>query len=264
MPLDTTLKNAHPYEPSKSIVAKIARRLVPFQERRELRFKLDRPVVSFTFDDFPRSAVENGSDILEREGWCATFYVASGLRDVFNHQGQHFAAEDLPALEAKGHEIAGHSFSHIDLTNLSPAALINETKRNEKALRNMGVTGSIDNFAYPFGAVSAKVKRTLGDHFKTLRGITPGSHTHKADLNGLKSAPIFSGIKLDHTMKLIAGLKSNPGWLTLFAHDIRDTPSEWGCTPEEFNSVISAVKQSGAIVLPINKAVSHVEGNHDH
>lgn len=262
MPLDTTLKNAHPYEPSKSLTAKIARRLVPFQERRDIRFKLDRPVVSFTFDDFPRSAIENGADVLEREGWTGTFYVASGLRDVFNHQGQHFAAKDLPALETKGHEIAGHTFSHIDLTNLSTPALLNEIKRNEKALRSMGVTGSIENFAYPFGAVSVRVKKTLGEKFKTLRGIKPGAHTHKADLNGLKSAPVFSGEKMAHTLKLIKELKSNPGWLTLFAHDIRETPSEWGCTPAEFETVVSAVKQSGAIVLPINQALSHVEENH--
>ena len=262
MPLDATLKNAHPYEPSKSIVSKIARRLVTFQERRDLRIRLDHPIVSFTFDDFPRSAIENGSDLLEREGWRATFYVAAGLRDVYNHHGQQFAAEDLPALEARGHEIGEHSFSHIDLTNLSPAALLSEINRNKKALRNMGVKGPIENFAYPFGAVSARVKKTLGNRFKTLRAIAPGTHTDKIDLNGLKSAPLFSGPKLAHTLELISGLKTNPGWLTLFAHDIRDTPSEWGCTPEEFKTVIEAVKQSGAIVLPVHQALSHIEGYH--
>ncbi|NNC37977.1 MAG: polysaccharide deacetylase family protein [Hyphomonadaceae bacterium] len=261
MPLDLTLKNAHPYEPSKSLVAKIARRLVPFQERRDVRFKLDKPVVSFTFDDFPRSAIENGSDLLEKQGWNATFYVAAGLRDVFNHHGQQFAAEDLPALEARGHEIAGHSFGHIDLTYLSQTALIAEINRNKKALRAMGVNGPIDNFAYPFGAVSALLKKTLAGQFKTLRGITPATHVNKADLNGLKSAPVFSGAKLDHTMTLIEGLKSQPGWLTLFAHDIRDTPSEWGCTPEEFTAIIEAVKNTGALVLPIQSAIQHVESN---
>jgi peptidoglycan/xylan/chitin deacetylase (PgdA/CDA1 family) len=262
MPLDTTLKNVQPYEPSNRLAAKIARRFVPFQEQRDLRFALKRPVVSFTFDDFPRSAIENGSDVLERQGWNATFYVAAGLRDVHNHHGQQFSAVDLPALEARGHEIAAHSFSHIDMTKLSSAALISEINRNEKTLRNMGVKGPIDNFAYPFGAVNVNVKKTLGERFKSLRGITPGAHRDKADLNGLKSAPIFSGDKLAHTLKLINGLKSKPGWLTLFAHDVRDTPSEWGCTPEEFKAVIAAVKQSGALVLPIQEAISHIEANH--
>lgn len=261
MPLDVTLDNAHPYEPSKSLFAKIARRWVPMQERRDIHFKLDRPVVSFTFDDFPRSAIENGSDLLEKLDWHATFYVAAGLVDVVNHHGQQYSAEDLPLLESKGHEIGAHSFGHIDLTHLSPSALATETERNDKALRNMGVTGSIENFAYPFGAVTARVKKMLGEHFKSLRGIAPATHINKADLNGLKSSPIFSGSKFDHTMNLIKRLKANPGWLTLFAHDIRNTPSEWGCTPDEFKAVIEAVKQSGAIVLPINQAISHVESN---
>ena len=262
MRLDPISLGAHPYEPSKSLAAKIARRLVPYQARREIRFKLEKPVVSFTFDDFPRSAIENGSDILEREGWNATFYVASGLRDVTNHHGRQYAADDLPALESRGHEIAGHSFSHVDLTNLSPAALIAEINRNKKSLHNMGVKGTVRNFAYPFGAISARVKTTLAPHFKTLRGIAPGIQTDKADLNCLKSAPIFTGPKFAKTLKLIGELKSNPGWLTLFGHDIRDTPSEWGCTPDEFKTIVAAVKQSGAIVLPVHQAISHLEGNH--
>ena len=66
---------------------------------------------------------------------------------------------------------------------------------------------------------------------------------------------------MDQALKLIKDLKSKPGWLTLFAHDIRDTPSEWGCTPEEFKTVLAAVKQSGAIVLPVHQAISLIEDN---
>ena len=251
------------YEPSKSLAAKIARRLVPLQARRELRFSLDQPVVSFTFDDFPRSSIANGSDILEREGWNATFYVASGLRDAHNHHGQQFTAEDLQALEDRGHEIACHTFSHIDCTTISRDAVLKEIDQNREALRAMGIKGNIDHFAYPFGAVDRKTKRALEKRFKTLRGINPQTNRDRLDLNCLDSAGLFSGKALEHTLRLIKGQSNAPGWLTLFAHDICNEPSKWGCTPDEFETIVDAVKQSGAIVLTIHQAFSHVKENND-
>jgi len=262
MRVEPQLLNAHPYEPPKGLTAKIARRLVPYQAKRVLKFRLTRPIVSFTFDDFPRSAISHGAVPLEQEGWKATFYVASALRDVTNHHGLHFAADDLPFLQSRGHEIGGHSFSHVDFSNLTPAAQISEINRNKNSLHDMGVKGVISNFAYPYGGVTVAAKRTLANQYKSLRGIRPGAHCGSADLNGLKSAPVFTGPKMAKTLDLIKSLKHKPAWLTLFAHDIRDTPSEWGCTPDEFKIVMAAVKQSGAIVLPIGQAISLVEGNH--
>ncbi len=252
-----------PYEPSSSLSAKITRKLVPYQRRRNFYFKTKRPVVSFTFDDFPRSAITNGSDILEREGWHSTFYVAAGLAGINNHHGQHFLPEDLLTLKDKGHEIAGHTYGHKDCERLSVQDALKEIDRNKSALMAMGITDKIDHFAYPFGATSVALKQGLQNQFKTMRGIKAGVHRNKADLNGLMSAPLFSGKKLTHAMSLISSLKTRPGWLTLFVHDIRNQPSQWGCTPDEFMLIIQAVKNSGAIVLPIGTAVQQLEAQYE-
>ena len=37
------------------------------------------PIISFTFDDFPRSALYTGGAILERFGLNGTYYAAFGL-----------------------------------------------------------------------------------------------------------------------------------------------------------------------------------------
>lgn len=251
-----------PYEPSRSVSAKIARRLLPYRARRDIRFSLTRPIVSFTFDDFPRSAIENGSNVLEAEGWAGTFYVASGLMGTSNHHGAHFKAEDIIPLTVRGHEIAGHTFTHSDCDQLGTRDTLAEIDRNKAALEAMGHIGNIEHFAYPFGAANADLKQALQDQFKTVRGIAPGVQVGKADLNGLLSTPLFSGAKLGQALEMIEGLKARPGWLTLFTHDIRDTPSAWGCTPEEFLKIVQAVKKSGALVLPIGKALQHLEAHH--
>ncbi len=252
-----------PYLPSDSIFSKMSRKMTPFFACRTLKFKLDRPIVSFTFDDFPRTAVKNGAKVLEAENWKATFYVSAGLEGAKNHHGQNFYASDLPILENKGHEIAGHTFSHIDCTEGSNTSVLDDIRRNQKALKSMGVNNSIEHFAFPYGATNPKLKTLLSKEFKTLRGIKTGMHIGSADLNGLRSSGIYSDETLTPLLANIASLKNRPSWLTVFAHDICENPSKWGCTPRDFIKVVDAVKQSGALVLPIGHALELLGGCHE-
>jgi len=227
--------------------------------RRDIRISLKRPIVSFTFDDFPRSALYEGADMLAKHNWLATFYVAAGLAGVHNHHGQSFTDTDLLYLQTKGHEIAGHTYSHLDCGQSDEQQVLTEIERNKIALREMGVKKPIEHFAWPYGTTNIASKTALQSHFKTMRGVTSGVNRGRADLNCLKSTPLYSGVKLDHAVSLIEGLEKRPGWLILFTHDVRENPSEWGLTPAEFLGIIDAVKTSGASVLPVGKALETVE-----
>ena len=250
------------YEPSSSIRAKVSRKLLPMQARRDLKFKLERPIVSFTFDDFPRSARYQGADILAMQGWRATFYVAAGLKDITNHHGDSFREIDLTHIRECGHEIAGHTFSHLDCTNSTPEQVLAEIEQNSTALRAMGVSTPIEHFAWPYGTANGALKSALGKRFKSMRGVTSGVHYKKADLNMLKSVPLFSGAEYDDALQMLGALKEKPGWLIFFTHDVRDIPSKWGITPIEFGKIIAAVKDCGAQVLPVGKALKKLEGIH--
>ncbi len=247
------------YQPPTNLRAKIERKLLPFQARRNLPVNLTRPIVSFTFDDFPRSALKNGARVLEARNWRASFYVACGLAGTTNHHGKNFAAKDVRELFENGHEIAGHTYSHVDCTTLSMDAVALEISRNRDALKKIGIKAAPEHFAYPYGSASPQLKRFLSGRFKSMRGIAPGVHHKTADLNGLKSTPLFSGERVAQALALIESLKRKPGWLTLFAHDIRPSPSPWGCTPHEFLSVVRAVENTGAQVMPIGEALAHLE-----
>ena len=50
------------------------------------------PIVSFTFDDFPRSAYSVGGAMLEKFGARGTYYVTAGLMNVSNELGELFVA----------------------------------------------------------------------------------------------------------------------------------------------------------------------------
>ena len=259
---DTLTLQPAPYEPSEALNVKLKRRLLKYRAQRRVPVKLDRPIVSFSFDDFPRSAIRCGAKALEREGWLGTFYVATGLMGAHNHHGENFLAEDISYLIRRGHEIGAHSHGHLDAAANSHETIMQDILRNEAELKKLGITAPIRQFAYPYGQRTAALKRALGRRYQTLRGVTPGVHRGHADFNDLQSAQLFSGPKLSQTLALIESLKDSPGWLTLFTHDIVNAPSAWGCTPEEFMTCIKAVKSSGARVLTIGAAADIVEARH--
>ena len=63
------------------------------------------PIVSFTFDDFPRSALHVGGEILRARGFAGTYYASLGLVDRDSPVGRIFSVYDLKSLLAQGHEL---------------------------------------------------------------------------------------------------------------------------------------------------------------
>ncbi|MBZ5623491.1 MAG: polysaccharide deacetylase family protein [Acidobacteriia bacterium] len=71
-----------------------------------------RPLISFTFDDFPRSALHTGGAILNRSGLAGTYYACLGLMGGETATGKLFNADDLKILIDRGHELGCHTYSH--------------------------------------------------------------------------------------------------------------------------------------------------------
>ena len=45
------------------------------------------------------------------------------------------------------------------------------------------------------------------------------------------------------------------GWLIFATHDVRETPSRFGCTPDFFEQVVQWSLESGARILPVVEAL---------
>lgn len=249
------------YEPSNTLIDKVARTLRTYQHRRMLDFKLDVPIISVSFDDFPKTAISEGARALEARNLRGTYYTCASFAGTTNHHGPQYDQSDIPALEASGHEIGGHTFSHVDCVNLDSHEVVSEVDKNQAALLAMGLKSSPTGFAYPYGSVNKDLKPVLGQKFKASRGIRSGAHYDKADLNELKSIGLYAQT-FNTVMAQIASLKARPGWLTLFTHDIQDSPTAWGCTPKQFETVLDAALQIGCVILPVRDAVDYLETQH--
>src|ERR1700747_1049840 len=63
--------------------------------RRPVAIRTNRPLISFTFDDFPQSALFVGGAILKRFGLRGTYYVSLGLAGQDSPSGRIVSSDQL-------------------------------------------------------------------------------------------------------------------------------------------------------------------------
>lgn len=80
--------------------------------RRPIFLQSAKPIISFTFDDFPTSALKIGGAILKNHRIAGTYYASLGLMDRDSPVGRIFSADDLKNLIAQGDELGCHTFAH--------------------------------------------------------------------------------------------------------------------------------------------------------
>jgi len=220
---------------------------------------LKESIISFGFDDCPLSPLQTALPLLEAEGWRATIYIACGLCDTENHLGKHMCLSDVVDVYERNHEIADHTFSHISANDLTIEEYLDDIEKNQDTLEGLGLPRS-RHFAYPLGHVSPALKRAVSERFLTSRGVLSPTHP-KQDSNLLKAARIYSGKSLQDALRQIELAKNTPIWLNFFTHDVRENPSQFGCTPSEFQTVVNAVKDSGLRVMTVDKAYRAIQNN---
>ena len=235
----------------KAIQAKIMRHVSRRTDRSVLP-SLTNSIISIGFDDCPKSAFTNGLPLMEAEGWRATIYVACGLCETTNHLGLHVSEADIIDAHNKGHEIADHTYSHLSANDVDLNAYMADIERNQRALQKLGLPRS-RHFAYPYGHVTPPLKKALRTQFETLRGVVTAP-TAIQDANLMWATRVYSNDSIEMTLEKITAAKDTPQWLHLYTHDVRDTPSKFGCTKEDFQTVLTAIKESGIPVMTVDEA----------
>jgi len=245
----------------RSRLGRLAYRARDWYTVRTLMVRPPVPLVSFTFDDFPESAYRIGGTILERHHARATYYAALGLMGSTTECGRQFAVHDLHSLVEHGHELACHSFTHLDARTVSSSTYRSDVLRNQAAVSRLLPGVTLHNFSYPFGRTAPWTGRILGRRFRTCRGIAAGINAGQANLNALRANQIYSThFDRDRLAALIRANEELRGWLVFYTHDIADVPSRFGCTPEQFETVVRLVMESRSRVITVDEAVRTIRG----
>jgi peptidoglycan/xylan/chitin deacetylase (PgdA/CDA1 family) len=242
--------------------------------RRRLAVEIALPLISFTFDDFPRTAFLEAGSILTRYGVLGTYYASLGLLGKESDLGPMYDAEDLKELVQLGHELGCHTFGHCHSWNTAPDAYENAILENQQALTQVLPGASFQTFAYPHSAPRLALKKVAGRYFRCCRGggLKPGRYLHRhaaggqtfnlgvTDLNYLCAFFLEKSRDTPEVVKSLIDQNARArGWLIFATHDVCADPSPFGCTPDFFEQVVQWSLESGARILPVVKALEVVQ-----
>ncbi len=236
--------------------ARVSHRLATYLSVEPFRLLNETPMVSFTFDDIPKSAATTGAKLLEDHDARGTFYVSGGLVGTASPNWISADAADIVDLHRHGHEIGCHTFTHTRACDLDAESLAAEIARNRRYLHALDPSIKIGNFAYPFGYGSFGRKGQLKQAFQSCRSIVPGVNSDTVDLQFLRSTPLIDHhIGRDEIERAFDQAQTCNGWLIFYTHDVVDQPSEYGCSPDLMKHALEVARSRKIPVLTMAEAL---------
>jgi len=245
--------------PIDRLAGRLTNRLIRATPWQVIRVPTREPIVSFTFDDVPDSALGAGATILEARGVRGTFYISGGLEGRVEPNRTLIDAAGCKELAARGHEIGCHTYAHQDLRHLNPSVLTADLARNARYLNAADPRPGRRNFAYPYGGGSLGKRAMLANVFRTCRAAGEAINRGPTDPTFLRAVEIrqpeahASGLT-----RWIDALVADPGWLIFYTHDISPTPTPYGCTAATFERLVGHAVERGCRVLAVDAALDRM------
>jgi peptidoglycan/xylan/chitin deacetylase (PgdA/CDA1 family) len=245
----------------QALLAKANNGLTRHVRFKTARARLDAPIASFTFDDFPRSAWTTGGPILARYGARGTYYAAGRFCGVHEDGLDYFEADDLRALQAAGHEVGCHTFSHRHSPQVGSQALEADWDRNQAFVDEVLGPTPLSSFAFPYGDASPRTKALASRRFPVSRGIRAGVNGPTLDLGQLRAVPLeirdWSAAAVE---RHVEQARASRGWIVFFSHDVSEDPSPYGATPAMLEHAVARAHAAGMAMLPVREALARALG----
>ena len=183
--------------------------------------------------------------------WCARYLLRSRrrLRHIrpswaaaridrsFAHDLPEWARDRMPYLFASGGP----------LHQLRRAWCGTRSKQIHSAKIDKDI--AIRNFAYPYGDMSIRTKRNLEERFDSCRSCYAGINSSIADLGALKAWPLEDA-SLDRAgvVELITRTARSGGWLIFYSHDVAESPSRYGVSPDLLEAALKSARELACVI----------------
>jgi peptidoglycan/xylan/chitin deacetylase (PgdA/CDA1 family) len=216
-------------------------------------------LISFTFDDFPRSALLTAGRILEEYGVTGTYYTSLGLMEKTSPTGEMFTRDDLRLVLRRGHELGCHTFGHCHAYDTEASAFEASIIENRRVLRTLAPEAEFKTLSYPISCPRPGTKRRCARHFLGCRAGGQTYNVQTMDLDHLQA--FFVEQSRDHPeviRKTIDASSRAGGWLIFATHDVCENPTRYGCRPGLFMEIVRHAVRSGAKVLPVSEALAAI------
>lgn len=226
----------------------------------------DQPMVSITFDDGWQSVYDRAVPLLNQHGFRSTQYVNPSSIATPNFM----TAAEVQQMHEAGHEIAAHSYEHVDLTWVDADRLHEEMRKSDEALAAAGL--GTDNLAPPYGRSDAQVDWHASQYFDIVRGTDKGINTRQnLEAHDLKVFYVTDETTPNELTQALTETSRLNGWLIVVYHQIA-TPAATGTqentiaadrstiTSDALATQLQLIADSGIDVQPVAPALEQLQG----
>lgn len=226
----------------------------------------DQPMVSITFDDGWQSVYDRALPLLNKHDFRSTQYVNASSIETPNFM----TAAEVQQMHQAGHEIAAHSYEHVDLTSIAADRLDGELRKSEEALAAAGL--GTDDLAPPYGRSDRQVDWYASKYFNIVRGTDDGINTRQnLEPHDLKVLYVTDETTPDTLAEALAETSRMNGWLIIVYHQIA-TPESTGTqehtiaadrstiTSDVLAAQLQLIDESGIAVQPVAQAFEQLHG----
>lgn len=209
-------------------------------------------MVALTYDDGPYVFTNQLLDVLKSYGFKATFFMTGNNL----HKGSIDTTEPWPTIIKRmvdeGHQVASHTWSHYNLTNIPSDMRQQQMVKNERAIAN--IIGKYPTYMRPPYSQCSRESgcwadmKALGYHrvyfdLDTQDYLNPDSIQNSKDIVqrilGTGGAPDYLSIQHDIVNQSVANLSpyyfdliKAKGWKGVTAGEcLEDAPANWYRTP---------------------------------
>lgn len=213
--------------------------------------KLEKGMVTFSFDDGLASQFQNARPILNKAGLKSGYYIITDSVGDSNYMSW----ANIKTLATEGNEIGGHTRTHPDLTTLSGSAATSEIKGSFDDLVSHGL--SPKTFVYPYGAVNPTIETiTKNAGYSGSRASYWGLNSPTADKYALYDIRVDATTKASDINKFIDQAVADKRWLILELHDVLpQIVGDYDTDIATFQAIVDHAKSSGIKVVTMEEGL---------
>lgn len=215
-------------------------------------------IVSFTFDDAPKSVVTVGLPILAAAGYPATVYIST--RNTTFHGYMNW--NDVALVARNGWEIGAHTYTHARLTKLTDAEIVQEFETSNADYAQHGYHPI--SFATPFGSYDDRVLNIVKRYYESHRAAWPaGVNTLSPDPYAIASYEVNRTTTIEEVVSLLDDLQKDKkgGWIVLQLHHLfpkgEVVTEEYGS--DLLEEIVEQVKTRHIAVLTVSDALKQLK-----
>lgn len=176
----------------------------------------DEPVVGLSFDDAYADVAEHAVPVLQKHGYGATVFVATGVTDGrasfswYEQQPPLIGWDEMVRLDGGPLHFEPHTVTHPNLLALSDDDLRRELADSKRELEErLGRPTSV--FCYPAGLFGARERRAVVDAgFTAAASCEPGANTPETDLFALRRIQVDARDRVLDVRAKLAGAHDTP------------------------------------------------------